>query len=309
MDEETIGFLRFEGEDVKKGYLDARDAADALRAFDKSFRYFFERHVPELKGSGYEVPVLIRPGSWEILATMFVLTPIAVYLSTAAKTIAQNDFKDVGLKDVAQRTFEGMIWAIRLSKHLRNITARKFEGLKWRNNNSEVGIPNDKDEYLFIPKKYLDDYASAPPKLFSPIGKIISSKKSLVIGVNRNGETIKEHVTYEERWALTGEDNLLDEVVFPELKHGDNIAIKGEVTRGNELSNSLGIRYKNHVLTCYPQEGSIKRFKPFLFEEHVIHGFISRKDEHGGYAAKRPKIVIEFIEPINTASRTGDLLD
>jgi hypothetical protein len=84
-------------------------------------------------------------------------------------------------------------------------------------------------------------------------------------------------------------------VLFPELKHGMNVVLDGEVTRGNETTNSIGFRYNDHILTAYPKTGSVVRYKSTLFLKAKIFGTISRVDELGKIAANRPKIIFDDI--------------
>jgi hypothetical protein len=80
------------------------------------------------------------------------------------------------------------------------------------------------------------------------------------------------------------------------------VTLHGEVTRGNETTNTMGFRYNEHILTASPKTGSIVRFKECLFLEADIFGSISRLDENGEIKAKRPKIIFTDIKPIETKS-------
>jgi len=84
------------------------------------------------------------------------------------------------------------------------------------------------------------------------------------------------------------------------------VLLEGFVTRGNEVANSIGFRYLDHILTCYPMSGSIVRFKSLLFTACAIEGSISRIDEHGHPNAHRPKIHFDKLIPMRT---NKDLLD
>ncbi len=83
------------------------------------------------------------------------------------------------------------------------------------------------------------------------------------------------------------------ETLFPELQHDESVILDGLVTKGNEKENSIGFEYNNHVITCYPRQGSMVRFKPHLFLRCRIYGVIDRSDGHGGITAGRPKITFD----------------
>jgi len=117
-------------------------------------------------------------------------------------------------------------------------------------------------------------------------------------------------------------DRLLDQVEVADLlrvsaktleywrykgKHGDKISLEGDITRGNENSNSLGFRYDAHILTCYPISRSIVKFKHTLFLKCNISGVIDRRDKFGNITEKRPKIIFANILPIQSDS-TNDIV-
>ena len=70
------------------------------------------------------------------------------------------------------------------------------------------------------------------------------------------------------------------------------------VTRGNETANSIGFKYHEHILTCYPRTGNIVPFKRHLFLRCRITGEISRAEEHGGTSDPRPKIIFDDLQII-----------
>jgi hypothetical protein len=90
-----------------------------------------------------------------------------------------------------------------------------------------------------------------------------------------------------------------DEILFPELTHGLPVSLDGIVTCGNEMSNTIGFWYKNHVLTCFPTSRNIVRFKKHLFLKCRIHGEITRLDKNGRPLEKRPKIRFERLETLS----------
>jgi len=93
-----LGFLKYEGELVKDGFLDARESAAILLAFDESIRFFARRDGIR---DDFQLPVRIEKGSWEVLIpnTLLEWTLTAVgagataYISTAMAKLAHNDFK------------------------------------------------------------------------------------------------------------------------------------------------------------------------------------------------------------------------
>jgi len=304
--ENCLGFLKYEGESVSEGYMDARKSAQALLGFDEAVRFFILEQAPTLKKIDFEFPVRVKKGCWEIeipkLIELIVISGggfiATAYGKKAVEKMAERDFENFGVKDIFKKSLLAILWTIKIGKHLGDLTIKKFNKPKFKNNNSLVGIPNSENEYLFVPKENLDLYSSSPSKLLSSIAKLIEDDRSLQVGVYDNQELIKETVTRRYRGIFTQEEEDLVDILFPELDHGENIILEGEVTRGNERANSIGFGYEGHILSCYPQSGSIVDFKHCLFLKCKIYGTISRLEENGGLGAKKPKILFTKIEPL-----------
>jgi hypothetical protein len=64
---ETLAYLKYDGELTDEGYLDIKKSADVLYGFDKSLRYFLYQENHAIQDIEFEIPVKIRKGSWEAL--------------------------------------------------------------------------------------------------------------------------------------------------------------------------------------------------------------------------------------------------
>jgi len=311
---EYVGYLKYHGDLVKDGYLDARKAATALIGLDEVLRYFIHQESPIFREVDFEIPVKIEKGSWlayipsTIQEWLLAGGGIAAtaYFTTAAKKLAENDFKEIGLKDLFKKAFLGIYWVIKLGTHLKTLKKSKFDNVKFRNNNTEVGIMNENNEILYLPVEYLDFYTNCPDSLFSKISEIIEPERELELGINDFDDTAKINISDKGIFFKKREED--DEIVLPELKHGDYVEIEGHVTRGNENSNTIGFQYANHILTCNPREGSIIKYKPNLFSNVIIKGFVDRLDKDGFFKEKKPRIeIIDMIE--NKGNRQKKLFE
>ena len=308
--EEYIGYLRYTGKLVEDGLLDARKSAQALLGFDEAIRFFVVKQSPDLQKKDFEFPVRVRKGSWEIAIPSTIAEWLqagggiaaTAYAAKAAQKMAERDFDSFGFKDIFRKSLFATQWVIKIGKHLGDLTIKKFDNVKFQDNNQTIGIPNSEGEFLYVPLEYLEFYVSTNPKLLSNISEIIEDERALSIGVYDNGELIEETLTRKHRNIFTHESDEDDETLFPELIHGDKVTLEGEVTRGNEMSNTMGFGYLGHILTAIPESGSIVRFKDSLFLKCKIYGEISRLDDKGKLGAKKPKIVFTHIEPIEQDS-------
>jgi hypothetical protein len=295
-EEGQLGYVKYSGELVKDGYLDARKSAQALLGVDEAIRFFVFQQAPELRTADFEFPVKVKKGSWEIVIGGIFLA----YGVKAAQKMAENDFKDIGLKHVFKKALSAIQWMIRIGKHMGDLTIKKFERVKFKDNNTLIGIRNSQGEFLYVPKDFLDFYASASPNLLKKISEVVEEERTLSVGIYDGNAVIEETVTRRHRQIFTSELEEPGEILFPELEHGQSVIIEGELTRGNEMSNTVGIGYQGHILTGVPEVGSIVRFKPSLFLRCKVYGRVSREDEKGRLDARRPRIIFTRIESLES---------
>ena len=300
--EKYIGSIRYCGKLVDNGLLDARKSAQALLGFDEAVRFFVGCQNSQLQKIDFELPIRIRQGSWEALipdAIALLKAAVGVgaiaYLGKAGQKMAENDFEQIGIKTILTKSLEAIQWVVRIGKHIGTIEKKKFDRVKFRNDNTEIGIPNEYNEYLWVPEFYLDLFSKCPKTLLVKTVNLVEDERILIICVNKGTEEIREKITPKYKKIFAPQDE--DDVLFPELVHGMVVLLEGEVTRGNETSNSIGFRYNEHILTAYPKTGSIVSYKHALFLEASIQGTISRVDESGQTHAKRPKIIFTDIIP------------
>jgi hypothetical protein len=300
-----LGYLEYSGKSVEGGLLDARKSAQALLGFDEAVRYFVGLQEEGLQQVPFEIPVRIKEGSWLALipsnigdwVTMAIGVGASAYVIKAAKTMAENDFRNVGLKTTFQHALKAIQWAARIGIHLGDMRQKKIQNPRWRNNNKEIGIPNAKGELLFVPIEYFKMFELCPPGLLSKMSSIIEIERKMSIAVITEEGVEKVAITESEKGIFCYHDEDEENTILPELKHGDMVTLEGIITRGNENTNSIGLFYKNHVLNCVPKEGSIVRFKWALFLKSKVTGRIDRLDKLGGTNAARPRIIVETVSP------------
>ncbi len=304
MAEEYLGYFKYEGKKVADGYMDLRKSADVLTGIDEIFRYFLYKTDPELNKIEFEIPVKIRKGSWEALIPENIGDWIELalgaggttYLVSLLKKMAQNDIGDKGFKDLFKGFIKSIKWIIKIGKHTGTLKTKSFDSTKFLDKEGIqfIGIENSDGLILYVPKTYLDIYSQVPSTLLTRLIKIIDIEREFKVGLNEKeandlDDTDREiSINYNERNFFI-KDNEDDEILFPELKHGQYIELEGHITRGNENSNNLGFEYKKHILTCYPQHGNVVSDSKYIFMDCIIKGYIDRQDKTG-VIEKRPKI-------------------
>lgn len=297
---DVIGFIKYFGDQVPAGIIDAKSAGTALIGLDEAVRFFNEKQSPEFARLEYEIPVQTQEGSWMAL----LLAPIAVvgysYLKKAGEKMAENDFKDTGLKDAFKKSLSALQHLVKLVKHTGMLSGWDMTTILWRNQNTEAGIPNSQGEILYVPAEFLGWYSSAPIGLVRRITVVIRSERTLSIGIKNGYKFDEVTVSESEKELFNGVQPMEDdeELLFPELEHGRPVKLEGKLIRGNEAANSMGLEYKGHVLNCIPNAGNVRRFKSALFLRCIVEGVVTRLAKQHTIAEKRPTIILHKVTPL-----------
>lgn len=316
-EKQYLGYIKYSGPLVEDGLMDGRKQAQALLGFDSALRYFIGRLAPDLQNLDFEIPVRIKKGSWEALIPETVagwaqagLGLVATaYLAKAAQKMAEKDFADFGFKDLFRASINGIIWFAKIGKHMGSVSIRKFSDVRFDNKDGLVGIINSKGETLYVPKHMLEIYSQCPANILENIADNITDGRRLLIGSFVDSISNEVSIDSSEKHIFCqDEEDDEDEVLFPELEHGDEVVLEGEVTRENKTSNSMGFKYNDHILTSYPETGSIVQYKHLIFSECRLYGRVSRLDEKGRINARRPKLIFRHLEEIKS-NGSYDLFD
>lgn len=300
-----VGFIKYEGKTITPGILDAGSAGLALIGLDGALRFFNAKQSADLASADYEVPIRVRPGSWEAVVIAGASAFAMAYLGRAGYEMAKKDWEGIGLKDVFSKSLEAVVHLIRLAKHTSRLKGWQLESVRWRNNNTEVGIPNKEGHYQYFPAEYLKWYATIPPTILKNMAEVVEQERTLVVGVLEDNAIVQEMITYREKHIFTQEvdDEADDDFLFPELDHGASVKLEGRLTRGNASTNSLGFEYQGHILNCVPEEGSVVQYKSALFLRCIVEGYVSRLSKHHLLAERRPTIIIKRVTPLERDSQ------
>lgn len=295
-----IGYFKYEGKSVSDGLLDARKSGEALIGFDEALRHFLREEGVE--GAEFEIPVRIRKGSWEALIPTAVFVSVSLigtaYLSQAAQTIAANDFKGKSSADLVKGALKRVQSTITLAKHLGGIASRDIKGVTWLDKNRIVSIPNKEGRKLDVTSEELKSYLSCPPQLLSKMTSIVERERVLKVGRIENGTAHEVEITEFERDIFYNEPELIQEIL-PELKDGQIVTISGMITRGNRKTNGIGIEYKDHILNCRPESGTVVQYKQYLFTRCELRGVVDRQTNG---MDKKPQIIILQINSLEQES-------
>jgi hypothetical protein len=308
--ETTLGYFKYDGLIVQEGIIDARAAAKALEGLDSAMRFFIAQERKDLAEVDIPIPVRIEKGSWvadipthagALITTGFGVVAFG-YLKKAAEKMAEKDFSDTGIKDVLTKSIKSVQWFISVAKHLGHTNIKRAV-LNWTKE-EHVGFVNDSGAVIYVPVSYLKPLASAPVTLLSDLAGVVEAERILKVGTSENGKFDEVEITKKDR-QIFADDEDDTEILFPELVHGQQVELEGVVTRGNEMSNTIGFWFQNHILTCRPSKGNIVSHKKQLFLNCRIYGEITRMDKKGNPTEPRPKIVFNKLVALSNQEQSS----
>lgn len=308
---EEIGYIKYTGRDVENGLIDAGSAGSALLGLDEALRYFNTQQSPGFAALQYDIPVRTRTGSWEALV---VAGAVAVggafalgYAKKAGEKLAENDFKDLSLKPALKKSMSALKTLAKVIKHTRRPRGWESARFAMDGKEPEVSVLNDKGAQLKVPAEYFRWYQDMPPGLLIRLTTVIRSERVLRIGMA--GDTADDEVaileTEKPLFDEAQDEDLEGEVLFPELLHGKLVTLEGRLIRGNEASNSVGLDYEGHVVTCVPAKGNIRQYKAALFLRCRVTGRVNRHTKSRFVAERRPTLVVERVVPLEKDSQRG----
>lgn len=314
-EEQSIGSIKYTGNLVAEGFIDALAGARALNGLNDAFSYFLAQEDPTVAAIGLPLPVHIRKGSWEALIPTSILgwmgtaigAGITSYITVAAKKLAENGYKDETLTTLAKKAITHIQTFIRLGKHLGHIEFRKVTNIRWEN--GDILIPNEKGDILRVPQEDWNKLARAPANLISDLAQVIEEERSLIVTLEVGKVSVEVAVSSKEKSIFTKNEEDTDTTLFPHLVHGAHVELSGLVTRENGRSKTLGFLYEGHILTCLPASGNMLPYKKHLYLNCTMSGTVSRIDETGQPNAKRPKIIFDELAILNNQEQLDLLIN
>lgn len=306
--ENYVGYLKFYGKNIENGIIQADIAGQALIGFDECIRFFNKKQNPEIILYDYKIPVITEKGSWVVwvLGSMAGMAGIfgTAYLKKAGEKMAEKDFQDIGFSDIFRKSLLALKNLVDLIKHKKGNINWENEDfhIEQKNDSFFVSIKNESGESILIPIEQLEWFKNIPKKSLEKIVQGVMIGQSLSIGVRNENENFDStSITNEEKSLfLSSEEDEQEEVIFPELVHGETTQLEGKLVRGNEKTNSLGFEYKGVILNCHPTKGSIRQYKSSLFLKCKIYCYINRHEKSDLILDKKPTLHIERVEPLES---------
>jgi gas vesicle protein len=307
---EDLGFVKYSGASLVNGVIDAGSAGSALVGLDEAVRFFNSQQSKDFADLQYDIPVQTRAGSWEavLVAGAAVGGVFALgYAKKAGEKLAENDFKEIGVKHALKKSMSALQTLAKLVKHTGRSRGWDRVRVEPTLEQETVLVANDKGEELSVPLEYFRWYQQVPPRLLVKMTSVVRADRVLTIGVVKEAGTDEVTVFEAEKplFDQVLEDEYDEDILFPELTHGANARLEGRLIRGSEASNSVGLEYMGHVINCVPAHGSVRQYKAALFLRCKVEGRITRHAKNRFVADRRPTLIVERVVPLEADGQLG----
>jgi hypothetical protein len=251
----------------------------------------------------------IEKWSWEIVLGAITIIPLATYLNSIAKTAWKDWFLETWpVKDVKKIflwALNSIQWVIKIINH-NWLSNRKVEKPKFKNSNTEIWIPNENWEYLYVPLKFYKIYTEIPENIFYKNAKLVDKERILEIWFIKNWQINNVKITDKEKICYYQEKYQEDSIILPELLHWSHVVLVWEITRTTESTNTIWFKYNWHILICKPLNQPLIYFKNKIVSAEENHFFskvqitwiVDRENNLWDFKEKKPSILFTDIETI-----------
>ena len=206
------------------------------------------------------------------------------------------------MKDIFKKSMLAMQTLAKIIKHTRRSRGWETARVVMESPQAQVLVLNDRGEELAVPADFFRWYQQMPPRLLVKMTSVVRPHRVLTIRVA--GNEPDDDVVVEERdkslFDDSAEDDIEEDILFPELAHGTPASLDGRLIRGSEASNSVGLEYQGHVINCVPSHGNVRQYKPALFLRCRVTGRITRQTKSRFVADRRPSLIIETVIPLES---------
>lgn len=309
-----VGFVSYELEGMPTGVVDAGAGGAALAGIDEAIRFFNRQQGGELSAGSYEIPVYTGEGSWLAIVMGLMAIPATAFVTSYAKKagekMAEKDFADIGMRDVARKSMDALVHLVEVIKHLKGLPDWAQTKVAWSQDARKARVFNDGGDVLEVPSEYIKWYRQIPKGILKRLSApILRGGRVTFASRQESGEFLSVDVEASQVPLLVGqEEPSEDTFLFPELKHGDDVELEGLITRGNQSTNSIGFQFQGHILNCVPETGSVRRFKAAIFLHCRVVATVNR---HVGSLTRidnRPTLIIRKVVQLEDDQRGQALL-
>ena len=310
---ENSGFIRLDGENIIDGQIDINSARLAIEGTQEVFEYFLKREDSQLqKADTVNFSIITRQGCWEILipfgtyvaglATTALATGINSYAKKYGDKLAELHLESKSKKNAFADAFSKLDSIIKIAQHLGVVDKKETLNTKIINHTTKtILLTNNQGNVMSTNLDEINCYLDCPDRLLRKLASVVTDYRTLSIGFISKGKTIERVIDIDSKEVFSPEDEL-QEPILPELNDGEYVKIEGYVSRGNQITNTIGFKYKEHVITCEPINNLITHYLNSHYRTCEISGRVIRTSKAEVLLGKRdrPKIMFDNLIVIDT---------
>ena len=263
--DDNTAFIRVDGEDIVAGAIDIKTAHLMLDGTQEVVSYFLKKEDSNLAKKGeLNYPIKTREGSWEILIPFgtFMLgaagsaftTGINAYAKKTGDKIAEKQFAEKETREIFESAFKKLDIVVKISQHLGIVDRKTPLNMKLVDYKKKtILLTNNQGNVLSTTIDEIEVYRSCPERLLHSLASAVTDYRTVSIGYKGSGEVREQVIDIDSKEIFAPEEDP-QEPVLPELHDGEYVTLRGYVSRGNQITNTIGFKYKDHVITCEPND-------------------------------------------------------
>lgn len=305
------GFIRVDGDDIIAGQIDIQTARAILDGTQSTFDYLLKKEDSSLaKIKNINYPITTREGCWELLvpfgayvagaASGAFTTGLNAYAKTTGTKLAEKQFTQKENRELFESAFKKLEVVIKISQHLGVIDRKTPLDIKLVDYKSKkILLKNQHGNVLSITTDELDIFRECPEKLLRSLASVVTDYRTVSIGYMKDGKIHESVIDRDTKEIFAPEDDP-QIPVLPELLNGEYRTLRGYVSRGNQITNTIGFQYNGHVVTCEPNDKLISGYLNAHYKTCEITGLIVRTSNAEVALGKRdrPKIIFDNLTVI-----------
>lgn len=313
-------FVKIDDDHLAPGEVDLGAARLLLEGTQEAMNYLLKREDSSLaKKENIDYPIITREGSWEILIPFGTFVAGAVggafikglnsYASVVGAKIGEKQLAAKETREIFENAFKKLDIIIKIAQHLGVIDRKQPLNTRIVDYQSKkVLLINNEGNVLSTTLDEIQVYLECPQKLFRSLASVVTDHRTVTIGYMSQGTVIQSIIDRDTK-EIFAPDEDQHEPILPELQDGQYVTLRGYVSRGNQITNTIGFKYKDHVITCEPTEKLITGYINAHYKMCDISGVITRTSklevEHG--KTDRPKIKFDRLIVVPEVGMTSQL--
>ncbi len=306
--ENDTAFIRVDSDNIVGGLIDIQSAKSIIEGTQEVVSYFLQKEDSDLaRAKDINYPIATREGCWEVIVPFgtFVAGAVAgsfgkgldAYATATGKRLGELQFEKKESREIFESAFKKLDVVVKISQHLGVVDRKAPLNIKIVDyDKKSTLLTNDQGNVMSTTMDEIEIYTACPPRLLHSLASVVTDYRTVSIGYV-SGNVFQESVIDIDSKEVFAPEEEPYEPVLPELHNGEQVTLRGYVSRGNQITNTIGFKYKDHVITCYPYNKLITGYLNAHYRLCDITGVVQRTSPGEVALGKRdrPKIVFDSL--------------